>query len=209
MTQLVDRYRPKTLDDVVGNERAVNLFRRLIQSPFPSAWLLEGKSGIGKTSVARIVAKSLATNIMDYQTYNGRDVDQRTAEEIRDRVQTLPWNGGFRVVVVDEADQMTEGAQVAFLSILENLGSRSIVLMTSNEKDDFEPRFLSRVKVVPFTTMGMGEAGARFLVRVAAENGVTLSEADGRARMQNSKNNLRAALQDLEVEIMLVADFGA
>ncbi len=207
--QLTDSHRPKTLSEIVGNEKAKGVLAALLAHPFPSAWLLEGPSGVGKTSVARIIAQELARNVMDWHQFQGGQIDQRTADWIRDLAQQLPWNGGFKVFVLDEADRMTEGAQIAFLDILENLGPQTIFLLTSNERGDFEPRFLSRLKVVHFTTQGLAEAGADLLVSIARENGLELDRQSAKKRMQRSHNNIRSAIQDLEVELMLVRDFAA
>lgn len=206
--QLIDQYRPKTLDEIIGNEKPVTLLRHFLANPFSSSWLFEGPSGIGKTSAAQIIAKTLATNVMDFQTYNGRDVDQRLAEQIRDVAQMLPFNGGWRVIIIDEADQMTEGAQVQLLSVLENLGSKTIVIMTSNEKEDFEPRFLSRLKVLKFSTYGLSARGIEFLQSIAKENGMELDKARAKKIMEDSKNNIRAAIQALEMDLLFSKSFG-
>jgi DNA polymerase III gamma/tau subunit len=203
MQQLTDRYRPSSLADLVGNEPAIRVLKALSARPFPSAWLLEGPSGVGKTSAALIIGAQLAHNCMDLVQYNGADITAQVAETIADAARAMPWNGGCRVIIIDEADQMTERAQIAFLSILEHLGSKTIILMTSNEKSDFEPRFLSRLKVIHFTSQGLADAGAAHLVRIAAENGLELDAKEAKKRMQAVKNNIRAALQALELDILV------
>lgn len=205
MGSLCDNYRPTALDDIAGNPKPRKVLGRLIAQPFASAWLLEGESGIGKTTAALCVAEALA-GPLDLRHVNGCDVNAEAVRTWADSLRFAPCKAdGWRVLVIDEADRMSHAAQVLFLSLLEQLPPRALVLFTSNERGDFEPRFLSRVKVLHFTTQGLAKAGASRLVNIATAEGFTITEAEAVKMLQKAKNNVRAAIQALELRAMLEA----
>lgn len=205
---LSDTYRPATLGAMVGNPRPRAILNALCSKPVPSAWLLEGPSGIGKTTAALCVAGALGSPL-DVLQINGQDMNSDKVRELAETVRLASWRpNGWRVVIIDEADRMSEAAQVLWLSLLENLG-RCVVIFTSNEKSDFEPRFLSRLKVLHYTTQGMAPAGAAYLQSVAAREGFPLDERTATKLMREAGNNLRAALQALELEAMVAGTVAA
>jgi len=203
-TQWTDHYRPQSLDDIAGNPKVTRVLRALLSRPVPSAWLLEGPSGLGKTSAALVLARELASD-MDVIQCNGQDMNADAVRAMAETVRLAPWKAnGWRVVIVDEADQMSRAAQVLWLSLLENLG-RCLVIFTSNERGDFEPRFLSRLKVLHFTAQGMARAGAERLMAIATREGLPLTDAEATKIMRDAGNNVRAAVQELELRAMLGA----
>jgi DNA polymerase III delta prime subunit len=103
----------------------------------------------------------------------------------------------MRALIVDEADLMTTAAQVHFLAILEN-NRNAAILLTSNEAPSLEPRFRSRVMELHFTSQGLAQAGAVYLVRIAATLGLDIDAKRGLRIMQDAKNNLRSAIMELD-----------
>jgi len=203
--QLADKHRPATLADIAGNAKAIGILKALVARPMPSAWLLEGPSGIGKSSAALAVARALASD-MDVQHVAGQDIGAADVRRIYEALNHSAWKpGGWKVCIVDEADQISRQGQTLWLSYLEKLPPHAIVIFTSNERGDFEPRFLSRVKTLHFTAQGMAEAGAKRLETVAAAEGVPLEHAVAVRLMRAAGNNVRAALHALELEVMSVA----
>ena len=164
--------------------------------------MLEGPSGIGKTSAALAVAKALASG-MDIAQVNGQDIGAADVRRLFEGLHHSAWKpGGWKIVIVDEADRISHQGQQLWLSYLEALPPHAIVIFTSNEKGDFEPRFLSRVKVLHFTGQGMADAGAKRLETVAKAEGFPLEHNTAVRLMRDAGNNVRAALQALELEIM-------
>ena len=200
---LCDRYRPANLSAIVGNAGAMRTLHAFASRPFPSAWLLEGPSGIGKTSAALAVAGALASG-PDLLHMIGPDVTADSLRAVWDTLRLASWKpGGWRVLVIDEADGMTRTAQVLALRFLESIPPRAIVILTSNEgADSWEPRFLSRVKRLHFTAQGMAAAGASRLVAVARAEGFPLDDKRAVTMMREAGNNLRGALQSLELEML-------
>ena len=200
---LCDTYRPARLADVAGNPKPLAILSALVARPFPSAWLLEGPSGIGKTSAALAVAGALASGPDTLQMV-GPDVTADSLRAAWDTLRLCAWRaGGWRILIIDEADAMTRTAQTLALGYLEAIPPRAIVLLTSNEgTDSWEPRLLSRLKRLHFTAQGMANAGAARLTAIARAEGYALPERDAVRLMRDAGNNVRSATQALELEIM-------
>lgn len=128
----------------------------------------------------------------------------------------LPW-GPWRVYIVNEADRMTEGAQIAFLDFLDALPYKTVIIFTCNgtvkdgqvvlEYGQLEPRFLSRCSVIHFSNYGLNGEGSAFLADVWRKEAPTLNmrplfEPDFARILKNQRNNLRGALMEIERELL-------
>jgi replication factor C small subunit len=199
---LSERYRPTTLGDVVGNEKAVAILRGYLAEPYGCALLLEGPSGIGKTTCAEIVARTLA-HPASIKRINGKSLDLAACKQIRSDWGLIPWtrpdgSEGFHVVLVDEADNLTDGARIELLSLIEQAPDSTVFLFTSNDAHRFEDRLLRRMIRVHFTTQGMREPGTARLMEIAESEGIDLPESTLRNWLKGSENNLGDALQKLQ-----------
>jgi replication-associated recombination protein RarA len=118
--------------------------------------------------------------------------------------------GGFHIVLVDEADQMSNAAQLALLSKLDSTARppKTIFVFTCNSTERLEKRFLSRCMVLEFSSYGMRAELAEFLAKVwDAEVGHSsdMPEAkkpDFERIAKDATNNVRDALNRLEVELL-------
>jgi hypothetical protein len=111
----------------------------------------------------------------------------------------------FHMVLVDEADRMTEAAQIALLSHLDgtNPAPNTIYVFTCNSTDRLEQRFLSRLRPVDFSSYGIAKDAAGLLARVWSAE--TKAAAPNFARIvKEANNNIREALMRLETELMAV-----
>lgn len=147
---LVDKYRPRTLADVRGQEQVVTPLRAFLKNPVPGAMIFEGGTGTGKTSAAIAFARELGVEVDQpqvgglYQIPSG----EQTGEAVRDLARSLtltPMVGsGWKVVIVNEADYMSLSAAQIWLDVLENLPRRSIVIFTTNHVGKLARRFRDR-----------------------------------------------------------------
>src|SRR5262249_35995428 len=139
MTALVDKYRPRTLDDLLGQPWVVEQLRAFARNPFPCAFLFEGETGCGKTSAALALARDLGAGSDEwpelaglYQIASG----EQTGDSVRGLLRTLqlcPLRGsGWKVAVINEADYMSASAAQIWLDALENLPPRSVIVFTTN-----------------------------------------------------------------------------
>jgi replication-associated recombination protein RarA len=168
---LAERYQPQTIAEFVGLEKARKILGNFVVSPYPSAWLFVGPSGIGKTSMAMAMCRAVAGELHHIAS---QTCDLATVKAVTDRCHYYPrvfesgQPGRFHFVLVDEADRMSYPAQLAWLSKLDATDPlpNTIVCFTCNAVDTLEARFLSRCRRVDFSSYGMSEGIAGLLQRV-------------------------------------------
>lgn len=201
---LAERYRPASLDDFVGLPKAKTLFRKLLTQPKESSWLLVGPSGTGKTSMALAVARLLPAELHHVPSQN---CNLETIERVRRTCQYVP-AAGFKahLVLVDEADQMTPAAQIALLSKLDGTDKapNTIWIFTCNNTDRLEQRFLSRHFRVDFSSYALAKDAAAFLEKIWDAEAPGAAKPNFSRIIKDANNNIREALNSLEMELMLV-----
>ena len=114
---LYRKYRPQNFGEVKGQEHIVSVLENEAKMGKVShAYLFSGSRGTGKTSVARIFAKSLGVNPEDIYEIDGasnRGIDE--IREIRDAVHTYPYSSKYKIYIVDEVHMLTKEAWNEFL----------------------------------------------------------------------------------------------
>ena len=196
----ISKYRPTNLTEMVLPwQHGLNKALDFVSNPYPEAFLFYGSPGLGKTSLARIVAQAAAGDPFSVRYLSGPDLDSSTVRDIAATSYQPPLFGKYHAFVVDEADQTPRGGQIRLLSLLENLG-HTVWIFTSNESmEEFEPRFISRVKALLFSKQGIMEPATEWLIFIARKEGISLSKNSAANLIRESNNNLRMALQALEL----------
>ena len=201
---LTERYRPHSLDEFVGLEKPKKICARLAARPIESAWLFVGPSGTGKTTMALTLAELIPAEIHHIPS---QECNLETIERVRRTCQYVPRAGcKMHLVLVDEADRMTDAAQVSLLSKLDatNFPPATIFIFTCNSTDRLEPRFLSRLHVVEFSSYGIAAQAADLLSKIWKSEAPAAAAAPNFARLvKDSNNNVREALMRLETELLL------
>ncbi len=133
--ELYKRYRPKTLAQLVGQPAAVQSIEKLMaRKTVPHAMLLTGPSGVGKTTVARILARSLECSRGDFVEQNCADFKGiEDVREIRRSMQLAPLGGKCRIWLIDEAHKLTNDAQNALLKMLEDTPSHVYFMLATTD----------------------------------------------------------------------------
>lgn len=215
MVNLTDRYRPRTLADFVGLDKPRAILAKLAADPFPSSWLFAGPPGIGKTTAGLALAETLPAELHHIPS---RDCDLEAVRETLRQCAYVPARGRFHLVLVDEADEMTRAAQTAFLSALDATAAYQpsfadvdplaggqppvIFVFTANDTAGLEKRFLSRCRVLEFSSYGIAAAGADLLARIWSTEAAGKPAPNFARILKDSTNNLRDALMKLELELM-------
>ncbi|MBI3670349.1 MAG: AAA family ATPase [Acidobacteria bacterium] len=198
---LAEKYRPKTIAEFVGLEKPKRILAKLAAQPYASAWLFVGPPGVGKTSMALALASEIRGELhhIPSQKCNAEAIDKACHD-----CWYVPLTGGFHLVLVDEADRMTPAAQLALLSKLDATAfpPSTIFVFTCNETGSLEPRFLSRCRVIEFSSYGMAGEIAEYLEKVWCAEGGNGIGPDLIRLAKESRNNVRDALMKLEVELM-------
>lgn len=201
--ELTEKYRPKVLADFAGVDQQVSIFRKLATSPWESAWLLVGQSGTGKTTMALALSSEMGGELHHIPS---RECDLDTVKSVVDKCWYVPMNGGWHIVLVDEADQMSRAAQLAFLSKLDSTAKppRTIFIFTANDTKLLEDRFLSRCRILTFTEQASGAAAqAKLLAQIWKAEGGRKPAPNFAGILRAAGYNVRAAMMNLELELLV------
>ena len=198
---LAEKYRPRKVADFIGLEKQRKILSKLTTNPFASSWLFVGASGTGKTSLALAIAAELGAEV---HHVGSQKCNLETLETVVRQCNFVPLSGGFHVVICDEADAMSDAAQKYLLSKLDSSEPvpNTIWIFTCNATDRLEARFLSRCRVLEFSSYGLNGNLVAFLRRVwdAESNGAPEPNIERLSR--EAKNNVRESLMRLELELM-------
>jgi DNA polymerase III delta prime subunit len=130
-----------------------------------------------------------------------------TVEDVTRQCHYVPRNNTLHVVLVDESDQMTPASQLSFLSKLDGTAfpPQTVFIFTANDTERLQDRFLSRCMVLQFQSHGMAKEAASLLERIWQQEVGDATEKPNFLRMvQDSKNNVRDAVNSLQVELLSV-----
>ena len=193
MTHLVlyRKYRPKDFSEIVGQTYAVTALQNALKSGRTAhAYLFSGPRGVGKTSIARIVAKAINCigkgekpcntceickainegNFMDLieiDAASNRGVDEIRA--LREAVRFTPSRGKYKVYIIDECHMLTKEAFNALLKTLEEPPEHIVFILATTEFDKLPPTIISRTQTYQFTRPSISEISEKLLSIAKAE----------------------------------------
>ena len=200
---LTERYRPARMADFAGLEKAKRQLTAFSARPYESGWLFVGDSGTGKTSAGLALAQAIRAELHHIPSQH---CTLDTIARVRRTCQYVPAAGyRFHLILVDEADRMSDGAQVALLSMLDGTDAppSTVLVFTANGTDRLEARFLSRLRRMDFSNYGIQKDASALLERVWDAEAPQGAARPNFARLVKEANgNVRAALMELETELL-------
>ena len=213
---LYEKYRPRAWEELVGQDKAVKQARRIIKRPGfdrGAFWIEcagEHNSGVGKSSLAILIAQQLADDFF-ITSWNGAKLDKAAVHKIEQDGQFSTWGDKrFRVVIVDEAHAISQGAVDVLLPFLEALPAHFVMIFTTTQAvdrdlfgDDSGP-FSSRCFQIRLTNQGLTRPMAQRAKMIAEAEGLDGQPVEAYVKLiQVCKNNMRAALQRIEAGEMI------
>ncbi|MBO7580844.1 MAG: DNA polymerase III subunit gamma/tau [Bacteroidaceae bacterium] len=211
------KYRPMTFDTVVGQEALTTTLKNAIQSGrLAHAYLFCGPRGVGKTTCARIFAKTInclsprpngeacgecesCKAFNEQRSYNIHELDaasNNSVEDIRvliEQVRIPPQIGKYKVFIIDEVHMLSQAAFNAFLKTLEEPPQHAIFILATTEKHKILPTIMSRCQIYDFKRMGVNDIVGH-LKHVAAQEGITVEDAALNIIAQKADGGMRDAL---------------
>ena len=211
------KYRPSTFESVVGQQALTQTLRNAIRTNhLAHAYLFCGPRGVGKTTCARIFAKTInclhptadhdACNecescraFNEQRSFNIHELDaasNNSVEDIRsliEQVRIPPQVGRYSVYIIDEVHMLSQGAFNALLKTLEEPPSYAIFILATTEKHKVLPTILSRCQVYDFSRITVADT-IHHLQYVAKQEGVDVSEEALNVVAQKADGGMRDAL---------------
>jgi DNA polymerase-3 subunit gamma/tau len=187
------KYRPQTFSEIVGQQHVTRTLANAIGSNrVAHAYIFSGVRGVGKTTTARILAKALncasgptanpdntcdscreisagtSLDVLEIDAASNRGIDQ--IRELREMVRYAPASSRYKVVILDEAHQLTGEASNALLKTLEEPPERVVFILATTQAEDLAETIKSRAQLFQFRSLTFKEITEEIERIVRAEN---------------------------------------
>jgi DNA polymerase-3 subunit gamma/tau len=223
------KYRPATFDTVVGQQSITNTLKNAIKNNhLAQAFLFCGPRGVGKTSCARILAKTIncmnlspeieacnecescqgfnnnhSFNIHELDAASNNGVDK--IRELVDQVRFAPQVGKYNIYIIDEVHMLSQAAFNAFLKTLEEPPAHALFILATTEKHKIIPTILSRCQIFDFKRIQIADI-AEHLAYVAKNEGIEVEQEALHIIAQKADGALRDALSIFDQIISFCGD---
>tara|TARA_B110000046_G_scaffold178412_1_gene206272 strand:- start:76 stop:1194 length:1119 start_codon:yes stop_codon:yes gene_type:complete len=211
------KYRPQTFDTVVGQSSITTTLKNAIKNDhLAQAFLFFGSRGVGKTTTARILAKTIncfnlspeiepcnacesCTSFNEGHSFNILELDaasNNSVDDIRnliDQVRIAPQVGNHKIFIIDEVHMLTSNAFNAFLKTLEEPPKHAVFILATTEKHKILPTILSRCQIFDFHRIQLDDIVAH-LASIAGKEKIKADEKALHVIAQKADGALRDAL---------------
>ncbi len=197
-----EKYRPQRLADIVGQKHVVERLQHFVKNRSLPHMLFAGPAGIGKTTAALALANELYGeqrhgNFLELNASDERGIDT-VRVKVKEFARTIPMNGLFKIVYLDEADSLTKDAQHALRRTMENYAHICRFILSCNYSGKIIAPIQSRCAVFRFSSLSEKDV-ADCLVSVAKKEKLSADEKALAAIIHTSGGDLRKAINILQM----------
>src|SRR5246127_5104502 len=222
------KYRPQTFTEIVGQQHVTQTLANAIKSNrVAHAYIFSGVRGVGKTTTARILAKALncvkgptaepdntcdscreisagtSLDVLDIDAASNRGIDQ--IRELREMARYAPASSHYKVVILDEAHQLTDEASNALLKTLEEPPERVVFILATTRSEDLVDTIKSRAQLFNFRSLTFKEIAGE-IERVAKSENLKIDPGAVAVLARAAEGSLRDGLSLLEQAIAYSGD---
>ena len=203
---LYRKYRSRSLDEVLGQDHVTNILHRALeQGKIAHAYLLTGPRGVGKTSVARILAHEINQlpydeeashlDIIEIDAASNNGVDDIRA--LREKAQVAPVSAPKKIYIIDEVHMLSKPAFNALLKTLEEPPAHVVFILATTDADKLPATILSRVQQFFFRPISV-DIMARQLMAIAEKEGFAIEADAARLIAERSRGGFRDGISMLD-----------
>ncbi|KAK5467992.1 replication factor C subunit 4 [Exophiala xenobiotica] len=199
----VEKYRPVYLDDVVGNSETIERLKIIAKDGNMPHVIISGMPGIGKTTSILCLARTLLGDAYKEAVLELNASDERGIDVVRNRIKgfaqkkvTLP-PGRHKLVILDEADSMTSGAQQALRRTMEIYSNTTRFAFACNQSNKIIEPLQSRCAILRYSRLTDAQVVQRLMQIIEAEN-VQYSEDGLAALVFSAEGDMRQAINNLQ-----------
>ncbi|KAI5294387.1 replication factor C subunit 4 [Ascosphaera acerosa] len=199
----VEKYRPVTLDDVVGNTETIERLKIIARDGNMPHLIISGTPGIGKTTSILCLARQMLGDAYKEAVLELNASDERGIDVVRNRIKTFAQKkvtlppGRHKIVILDEADSMTSGAQQALRRTMEIYSSTTRFAFACNQSNKIIEPLQSRCAILRYSRLTDAQLVTRVLQICEAER-VEHSEDGIAALVFSAEGDMRQAVNNLQ-----------
>ena len=198
-TLWVEAFRPDTLDGYVGNEHVVSKVKVYLESGDVPHLLFYGQAGTGKTTLAKIIAKGVDSDVMYINAS-----DENNIETVRTKIKNFASTVGFRrwkIVILDEADYMTPNGQAALRNLMETFSKTCRFILTCNYVEKIIDPIQSRCQAFAIEPPNRKEVAKR-IVNILNDRGIKYDNQDLVTVINSGYPDIRRILNSCQSQIV-------
>jgi len=222
------KWRPQTFADLVGQQHVTETLANAIKNNrVAHAYIFSGARGVGKTTAARILAKALncvkgptpepcgvcdsckeiaagtSLDVIEIDAASNRGIDQ--IRELREMVRYAATGGRYKIVILDEAHQLTDEASNALLKTLEEPPEKVIFILATTQPDDLADTIKSRAQLFQFRALTFAEI-SEAIARIAKAEKLKIDSGAVAVIARAAEGSLRDSLSLLEQALAYCGD---
>ncbi|NPA86565.1 MAG: replication factor C small subunit [Candidatus Diapherotrites archaeon] len=206
----VEKYRPKTLDEIIGQEEVVKRLKAYAEKKEMPNLLFAGPPGTGKTTAAIALAREIFGDTFEQNFLELNASDERginvVRETIKEFARTLPFGGAkFKIIFLDEADALTADAQNALRRTMEKYAATARFILSCNYSSKIIEPIQSRCALFRFKPLRDEQIKER-LRYIAQQEGLNITEGALDALVYIAEGDMRKAINTLQAAAAITKD---